>query len=247
MMGATNPLDSAPGHDPRRFRARAEREHRARLGLARRAPHASYRCISRPASSCLRRNDARPGVALAAAPRDPDPARARVPRRRAALRRAAAARCRRTSSPSTTAAARRARSRRGAGETVLGVDTVVVVDGAGARQAGGRGRGARDAGDCWRDATHEVVSGLTLLDARRRAYGARANGCALPGARRRARIDDYVARGEWRGRAGATPSRRPARHSCRTSRDASSTWSACPSPCSSRCWARAVAGFPGEE
>ncbi len=49
MMGATNPADSAPGHDPRRLRDAARREHRARLGLGgERSPRAQALLPRRP-------------------------------------------------------------------------------------------------------------------------------------------------------------------------------------------------------
>ena len=51
MMGATNPLDSAPGHDSRRLRARALREHRPRLGLE--GERASRARAVLPRRSCL--------------------------------------------------------------------------------------------------------------------------------------------------------------------------------------------------
>ena len=89
----------------------------------------------------------------------------------------------------------------GAGETVLGVDTVVVVDG----QVLGKPAGAAEAGRMLAllaGRPHEVVSGLTLHDAsgidtahaRTTVHFRRLDAAA---------IDDYVARGEWRGRAGA--------------------------------------------
>ncbi len=115
----------------------------------------------------------------------------------------------------------------GASETVLGVDTLVVIDGQVLGKPADAAEAARMLG-LLAGRTHEVVSGLTLRDAARRAHRARPNGRALPGARRRAPSTTT-----WRGASGAvvpgrTPSRRPVPHSCRTSRDASSTSSACP-------------------
>jgi septum formation protein len=87
-----------------------------------------------------------------------------------------------------------------AGETVLGVDTLVVI--------GDRVLGKPvDAGEAasmlglLAGRSHHVVSGLTLRDAR----GERT-GHARTAVRFRpleaSDIDEYVARGEWRGRAG---------------------------------------------
>jgi septum formation protein len=89
----------------------------------------------------------------------------------------------------------------GAGETVLGVDTLVLIDG----QVLGKPADATEAGRMLAllaGRTHHVVSGLTLRD----AIGERT-GHAQTAVRFRpldtSAIDDYVARGEWRGRAGA--------------------------------------------
>jgi septum formation protein len=88
----------------------------------------------------------------------------------------------------------------GEGETVLGVDTVVVVG----ERVLGKPAGADEAAEMLAllaGRTHHVVSGLTLLDARgertghaRTAVRFRPLGAAA--------IDEYVARGEWQGRAG---------------------------------------------
>ncbi|MDX6619723.1 MAG: nucleoside triphosphate pyrophosphatase [Gaiellales bacterium] len=89
----------------------------------------------------------------------------------------------------------------GAGETVLGVDTVVVIGG----QVLGKPADATEAARMLAllaGRAHEVVSGLTLHDdlgtdtahARTRVHFRPLDTAA---------IDDYVARGEWRGRAGA--------------------------------------------
>ncbi len=89
----------------------------------------------------------------------------------------------------------------GAGETVLGVDTVVLVDGevlgkpadaAEATRMLGRLAGRR----------HDVVSGLTLRD-ERGAVTAHAETAVYFRPLHAGEIDEYVARGEWRGRAGA--------------------------------------------
>jgi septum formation protein len=88
----------------------------------------------------------------------------------------------------------------GAGETVLGVDTVVVI---GDRVLGkpADAAEAREMLALLAGRAHEVVSGLTLLDAGGERTGhARTTVHFRPlGA---GEIDDYVARGEWRGRAG---------------------------------------------
>jgi septum formation protein len=88
----------------------------------------------------------------------------------------------------------------GEGETVLGVDTLVVI---GDRVLGKPADAAEAASmlALLAGRTHHVVSGLTLRD----APGERT-GHARTAVRFRpldaAAIDDYVARGEWRGRAG---------------------------------------------
>jgi septum formation protein len=89
----------------------------------------------------------------------------------------------------------------GAGETVLGVDTVVVVD----EQVLGKPADAEEAAHMLAllaGRSHDVVSGLTLRDVR----GASTAHAATTVRFRpldRAAIDEYLARGEWRGRAGA--------------------------------------------
>jgi septum formation protein len=87
-----------------------------------------------------------------------------------------------------------------AGETVLGVDTLVVIDG----QVLGKPAGAAEAGRMLAllgGKTHEVVSGLTLRDlsGERTAHARTAVRFRPLDA---AAIDEYVARGEWRDRAG---------------------------------------------
>ena len=87
-----------------------------------------------------------------------------------------------------------------AGETVLGVDTIVLVDG----QVLGKPGDAVEAARMMRllaGRTHHVVSGLTLLDVlgeHTRHALTSVHFRALDGAA----IEEYVARGEWRGRAG---------------------------------------------
>ncbi len=89
----------------------------------------------------------------------------------------------------------------GAGETVLGVDTLVLVD----DRVLGKPGDEREAAEMLAllaGREHRVISGLTLRDA-----GAEQTGHAETAVRFRPldsrAIDDYVARGEWRGRAGA--------------------------------------------
>jgi septum formation protein len=89
----------------------------------------------------------------------------------------------------------------GEGETVLGVDTLVVIG----DEVLGKPGDAAEAGQMLAllaGRTHSVVSGLTLRD----ALGERT-GHARTAVRFRpldsSAIDEYVARGEWRGRAGA--------------------------------------------
>jgi septum formation protein len=86
------------------------------------------------------------------------------------------------------------------GEIVLGVDTLVVVG----DQVLGKPADAVQAARMLAllsGRAHHVVSGLTLRDAHREQTGhARTTVRFRP--LEAAEIDDYVARGEWRGRAG---------------------------------------------
>ena len=90
-----------------------------------------------------------------------------------------------------------------AAELVLGCDTLVALDGA----IYGKPRDEREARATLRalsGATHEVLSGLALLGERcgRRAHGGRAHGGHASASWTRGLLDWYLARGEWRGRAG---------------------------------------------
>jgi septum formation protein len=88
-----------------------------------------------------------------------------------------------------------------AGETVLGVDTVVVVDG----QVLGKPADAAEAARMLAllaGRSHDVVSGLTLRD-EHGASTAHARTAVRFRAFDGAAIERYVERGEWRGRAGA--------------------------------------------
>jgi septum formation protein len=88
----------------------------------------------------------------------------------------------------------------GAGETVLGVDTVVLVDG----QVLGKPVDAAEASRMLAllaGRAHEVVSGLTLHD-ELGTDTAHARTTVRFRPLDAAAIDDYVACGEWRGRAG---------------------------------------------
>jgi septum formation protein len=88
-----------------------------------------------------------------------------------------------------------------AGETVLGVDTIVVVDDLVLGKPADAAEAARMLALLGGRA-HEVVTGLTLRDA-----GGERTAHARTAVRFRpldaGAIGDYVARGEWRGRAGA--------------------------------------------
>ncbi|HET6173970.1 MAG TPA: Maf family protein [Gaiellales bacterium] len=89
----------------------------------------------------------------------------------------------------------------GEGETVLGVDTVVVID----DQVLGKPADAEEAARMLAllaGRTHEVVSGLTLRDDDGERTG-HARTTVRFRALSAAEIDEYVARGEWQGRAGA--------------------------------------------
>jgi septum formation protein len=87
------------------------------------------------------------------------------------------------------------------GETVLGVDTIVLVDESVLGKPADEGEAAemlaRLAGR-----EHHVISGLTLRDDAGEHTG-HARTVVRFRALDNAAIDDYVARGEWRGRAGA--------------------------------------------
>jgi septum formation protein len=88
----------------------------------------------------------------------------------------------------------------GSGETVLGVDTLVVIDG----RVLGKPADALEAARMLASLsgrTHEVVSGLTLLDAGGEQTGHARTAVTFRMLDARA-IDEYVARGEWQGRAG---------------------------------------------
>jgi septum formation protein len=88
----------------------------------------------------------------------------------------------------------------GVGETVLGVDTLVVID----EQVLGKPVDAADAARMLAllaGRTHHVVSGLTLRDGLGE-HTRHARTAVRFRPLQAADIDDYVARGEWRGRAG---------------------------------------------
>ena len=116
MMGATNPLDSAPGTIRGDYA----------LVLSENIVHGSDSPESAARELPLYFGDgellpagrvtSRPGVALAAAPRDPHAARPRVPRGRAVVRGGPAAARAARAGRGSTASARRARSPFGAGE-----------------------------------------------------------------------------------------------------------------------------------
>jgi septum formation protein len=89
----------------------------------------------------------------------------------------------------------------GAGETVLGVDTLVLVDGRVLGKPADASEAAKMLG-VLAGRTHHVVSGLTLRDDLCE-HTAHAQTVVRFRPLDRTAIDDYVARGEWRGRAGA--------------------------------------------
>jgi septum formation protein len=102
----------------------------------------------------------------------------------------------------TENALRKARAARtpGSRETVLGCDTIVVLDGVAFGKPGSE-QVARETLRALSDTTHEVLSGLVLLlpsaarsGLARTRVTFRALGADL--------IDWYLATGEWRGRAG---------------------------------------------
>ena len=139
---------------------------------------------------------ARPRLDLAAAARDPDPARDPVRDRRPGLRGA------RPDGDPLDHAAGKARSVDGGGRPVLGVDTIVVCRGEVHRQAAGRGRRPPDARDALRPHARGRLRPLPAY--RRTGRSCTARRRASRSARsRRAEIDAYLASGEWEGRAGA--------------------------------------------
>jgi septum formation protein len=87
------------------------------------------------------------------------------------------------------------------GETVIGVDTIVLIDG----QVLGKPADAEEAADMLAllaGSTHLVISGLTVRDERGETT-AHAQTVVRFRALDAAAIDAYVATGEWQGRAGA--------------------------------------------
>ena len=203
MMGATDPLDSAPGTIRGDFALvlsenvvhgsdspeSAERELPLFFGDGELLPAG----MSDPSASA-----ARPGVALAAAAGDPDAARAAF---RVAEPRTTRRRCRspRTSSSRRTAAARRARSSPARARR-CSASTRSCSTTTGARQARGRRRGRR--GCCARS----PAASTSWSPASRCCDGRELTGHAATVVRFRPldapAIDAYVARGEWQGRAG---------------------------------------------
>ena len=89
----------------------------------------------------------------------------------------------------------------GAGETVLGVDTLVLVDGDVLGKPADAAEAARMLARL-AGRRHDVVSGLTLRDERGASTG-HARTVVQFRPLDAGEIDEYVARGEWRGRAGA--------------------------------------------
>jgi nucleoside triphosphate pyrophosphatase len=95
----------------------------------------------------------------------------------------------------------RSRVRLAAGELVLGVDTVVVLDGRVLGKAAGEDE-ARSYLAALAGRRHEVFSGLHLCDSRRSFTGHAVTGVTFR-ALAPADVARYVACGEWRERAGA--------------------------------------------
>jgi septum formation protein len=87
-----------------------------------------------------------------------------------------------------------------AGETVLGVDTLVLADGRVLGKPDDAGEAAQMLA-LLAGRTHHVVSGLTLRNDLGE-HTAHAQTAVRFRALDRAAIGEYVARGEWRGRAG---------------------------------------------
>ena len=205
VIGATNPLEAAPGSIRGDFA----------IAVGQNMVHGSDSPESAAREAALffpelcQRARAWPGAGppgprlpVAPAPRDPRAARRRL---RACARRTSSRRT--TGAPgrgrgARTRCARRSPARRGQGEVVLGVDTLVATGleiwGKPPNEDAARETLRRLAGR-----THRVVSGVALVA--RGRHGARA--------RRRppsvtfrplddATIDWYVATGEWEGRAG---------------------------------------------
>ena len=231
MMGATNPLDSAPGTIRGDFALDLGRERRPRLRLARRPPRARSRSSSRTPSS---RDDPRgaraaraaaAGVALAPAARDPDHARHRV---RGGRRRTT----RSPTSPGAPAeiavAHARAKAASVDGERVLGVDTIVVIDGRVLGKPADEDE-AREYLGLLSGRTHTVHSGLCL-----RAGGVEHVRSAVTDvtfapldAERRRLVPRHPASGA--SAPAATPCRGAGRRSCDRSPATTRTSSACPS------------------
>lgn len=87
------------------------------------------------------------------------------------------------------------------GELVLGVDTVVVIDGRILGKAAGEEE-ARAMLGLLAGRRHEVFSGLAVCDGARDAVGHAVTGVRFR-ALDAATVERYVSRGEWRERAGA--------------------------------------------
>ena len=192
------------GSPPARERLRADRSCRAVRRRARRRDHSYYAFVARMVGAVALRGDlarpsctaADPRVDVAAAARDSRAARHPVRRRSARVRRG-----RRRRSRSSTPRGK-ARSVDGGGEQpVLGVDTVVVCDGRGprqARRAGGRRADAR----ALSGRTHEVVSGLCLRTPGWEELHREVTRVTFRDLTPRD-IATYLAAGEWEGRAGS--------------------------------------------
>ena len=208
VIGATNPLQSAPGSIRGDFA----------IAIGRTWSTAPTRPSRRHARSGSSSPSSEPRLRLASAPRDPRAAGARVrasPQRRAILEQIGVefaveelATSRSSTARPARGRARRTRTARPGGRSpattdalVLGVDTLVALGRASLRQAARRERCARDAARArrpqpQRDQRH-LRDRRTARPARRRPSTA-VNFRPLDAAT----IAWYVDTGEWRGRAG---------------------------------------------
>ena len=142
VIGATNPLEAAPGSIRGDFALRDGREHGPRLGLAGVRRRARRRCSSRTSPSPAGRADAATRSWPRARPSGGRSSSAWASRSRCACPRCRGAPSRRGGEPlSSRTRCQGARGQRPrARETVLGCDTVVALDGRDLRQAGRRRR-----------------------------------------------------------------------------------------------------------
>ena len=205
VIGATNPLEAAPGSIRGDFA----------LEVGQNMVHGSDSAESGrardrdllPGALAGPRADARPRQPLAAAARDPRRARRRV-RGAAGGRRRGGRRARRSRSRARTRCARRSPAGAAAGRRRRSASTRSSRSTARstASPPTPRPRARRCERLCGR--THEVVSGLALLDADGAVQAAHCGDRGhLPRRSTTATLDWYVATGEWRDARAATRSR----------------------------------------